>query len=107
MNYIDAVEEKFLKKDRGTFKVGDVVQVHQKVEEEGRSRIQVFEGQVIARKGSGLRESFCVRRVTFAEGVERVFPLHSPAVVKIKVVKPGSTRRAKLYYTRKQIAGGR
>ena len=107
MDYIKAVEEKCLKKDVDSFKVGDTVRVHQKVEEEGRSRVQVFEGLVIARKGSGLRKTFCVRRITFGEGVERVFPLHSPVVVKIKVVDSGSYRRAKLYYTRKRVGTSR
>ena len=107
MDYLKVIEDKFIKKDRGSFKVGDVVRVHQRVVEEGRSRVQIFEGLVIARKGSGLRESFCVRRVSSGEGVERVFPLHSPAVVRIVVSSPGTARRAKLYDTRKQVARSR
>jgi large subunit ribosomal protein L19 len=107
MNLMDVVEEKHLKKDPPSFKVGDRVKVHQKVEEEGRSRVQIFEGQVIARKGSGVRANFCVRRIASGEGVERVFPLHSPAVVKVQVVKAGNYHRAKLYYTRQQGAKSR
>ncbi|MBI2871120.1 MAG: 50S ribosomal protein L19 [Candidatus Omnitrophica bacterium] len=103
MDYLKAVEEKYLQKDRASFRVGDIVRVHQKVLEEGKSRIQVFEGRVIGRKGSGLRESFIVRRVTFGEGVERHFPLHSPQVVKIQVMRSEPASKAKLYYTRKEV----
>jgi large subunit ribosomal protein L19 len=103
IDLIKAVEEKYLKKEKPSYQVGDIVGVHQRVVEEGRSRVQVFEGRIIARKGSGLQESICVRRITFGEGVERVFPLHSPEVVKIQLVKEGPVRRAKLYYTRKKL----
>jgi len=99
---IKAFEEEQMKKDLTKFKVGDTLRVSVKVmEEEGRFRTQLFEGVVIKKQGSGLRASFTVRRISFGEGVERSFPVHSPTVQKLEVVRSGKVRRAKLYYLRK------
>ena len=97
------VEAKFLKKDMPQFNIGDTVDVQLKIVEEGKSRIQTFEGIVIARAGSGLTESFTVRKVSYGEGVEMVFPIHSPSIDKVKVVKKGDVRRAKLYYLKRKV----
>ncbi|MDD5422782.1 MAG: 50S ribosomal protein L19 [Candidatus Omnitrophota bacterium] len=102
-NYLDLVESKQLKKDTPQFNVGDTVDVQIKIVEEGKSRIQTFEGVVIARAGSGLRETFTVRKISYGEGVEIVFPLHSPSIDKIKVMKKGDVRRAKLYYLKRKV----
>lgn len=104
MDYIRMIEEEQMKKDLPTFRPGDTVRVHVKVVEGTRERIQVFEGVVIKVKGGGLRETFTVRRVTYGVGVERTFPLHSPRIDKIEVVRHGKVRRAKLYYLR-QLSG--
>ncbi|HHT47550.1 MAG TPA: 50S ribosomal protein L19 [Firmicutes bacterium] len=101
MNLIDQVEKEYLKEKITPFSPGDTVRVHFKVVEGNRERIQIFEGVVIQRKGSGLRETFTVRRVSYGVGVERSFPLHSPKVEKIEVVRKGLVRRSKLYYLRK------
>ncbi len=98
---IKRFEEEQLKKDLPSFKVGDSVRVSVKVEEGDKTRTQNFEGVVITKQGSGARESFTVRRVSFGEGVERNFPLHSPTVQKIEVIRTGKVRRAKLFYLRK------
>jgi len=95
-------EGKYLKKEVPKFKIGDSVLVHVKIKEEDKTRIQVFEGIVIRRKGSGLRATFTVRRISYGEGVERIFLLHSPFIEKVEVKKKGSVRRAKLYYLRKR-----
>ena len=100
MDYIRMIEEEQMKKDLPHFRPGDTVRVHVRVVEGTRERIQVFEGVVIKMKGGGLRETFTVRRVTYGVGVERTFPLHSPRVDKIEVVRYGVVRRAKLYYLR-------
>jgi len=100
---IKSVEQKYLKKDIAQFNVGDTVKVYMKIIEEGKTRIQAFEGVVIGRKGSGIKQTFAVRRISYGEGVEKVFQLHSPAVEKIEVVKKGSVKRAKLYYLRKKV----
>ena len=97
------VESKFLKKDVPQFNIGDTVDVQLKIVEEGKSRIQTFEGIVIARAGSGLTETFTVRKVSYGEGVEMVFPIHSPSIDKVKVVKKGDVRRAKLYYLKRKV----
>jgi large subunit ribosomal protein L19 len=99
MNLIGAVEEGF-KKDITAFNVGDTVKVSVKVIEGDKERIQPFEGVVIARHGGGTRETFMVRKVSFGIGIERIFPICSPAIDKIEVLKKGSVRRAKLYYLR-------
>ena len=97
------VEAAHLKKDLSKFNVGDTVDVLVKIIEEGKTRAQAFEGIVIAKKGSGLGETFTVRKISYGEGVERVFPLHSPSIEKIVVVKQGDVKRAKLYYLKKKI----
>lgn len=102
-NIIKLIEAKFLKKDIPDFNVGDTVDVQMKIVEEGKSRIQTFEGTVIARAGSGLGETFTVRKISYGEGVEMVFPLHTPSIEKIKVVKKGDVRRAKLYYLKRKV----
>ncbi len=99
---LDAVESKNLKKDIPHFEIGDVVDVHCRIREGDKERIQVFTGTVIARRGRGINENFTVRRVVANEGVERIFPLHSPNVVDIKPVRSGQKRRAKLYYLRER-----
>jgi large subunit ribosomal protein L19 len=99
MNRIKAIEESF-RKDAPDFNIGDTVKVYVKVIEGDKERLQPFEGSVIARKGSGTRETVTVRKVSFGIGVERIFPLHSPIIDRIKVVKKGVVRRAKLYYLR-------
>ncbi|NLW16873.1 MAG: 50S ribosomal protein L19 [Firmicutes bacterium] len=100
MDILRTLEQSQLRTDIPDFKPGDTVRVHVKVVEGARERIQVFEGVVIARRGGGIRETFTVRRVSYGIGVERVFPLHSPRVAKIEVVRHGRVRRAKLYYLR-------
>lgn len=102
MDLIKEVEKRVIKEGLPEFSPGDSVKVHVKVVEGGRERTQVFEGVVIRRQGSGARETFTVRRVSFGIGVERVFPVNSPSISKIEVVKRGKVRRAKLYYLRKR-----
>lgn len=103
MGLIDLVEQDQLRQDIPEFSPGDTVRVHVKVKEGGQERIQVFEGVVIARKGGGLSETFTVRKVSQGIGVERTFPLHSPNLDKIDVVREGRVRRAKLYYLRERV----
>ncbi|MGB9374144.1 MAG: 50S ribosomal protein L19 [Jiangellales bacterium] len=100
MHTLDAVDSASLRDDVPDFRAGDNVKVHVRVVEGNRSRIQVFQGDVIARRGDGVRESYTVRKVSFGVGVERTFPVHSPVVEKIEVVTRGDVRRAKLYYLR-------
>jgi large subunit ribosomal protein L19 len=100
MDYIRLVEEEQMKKDIPTFRPGDTLKVHVKIVEGSRERVQVFEGVVIKRRGDGLRETFTVRRVTNGVGVERTFPLHSPRIDRLELVRRGIVRRAKLYYLR-------
>lgn len=100
---IKAVEKDQLKTDIPELKIGDTLKVHVKVIEGARERIQVFEGYLIARKGGGLSETITVRRVSYGIGVERVFPVHSPRIAKIEVVRTGKVRRAKLYYLRDRV----
>jgi large subunit ribosomal protein L19 len=97
------VEAKFLKKEITPFNIGDTVDVQMKIVEEGKARIQTFEGVVIARAGSGVAETFTVRKISYGEGVEMLFPLHSPSIDKIKLVKKGDVRRAKLYYLKRKV----
>ena len=101
--FIELVEAKYMKKDIAKFNVGDTVDVAIKIVEEGKTRLQKFEGIVIAKRSSGLRESFTVRKISYGEGVEMVFPLHSPSIDKIEVVKKGDVKRAKLYYLKRKI----
>ncbi len=100
MDIIQEVENKYLKKDIPDFSAGDLVRVHVKVVEGSRERIQVFEGYVIRRRGGGTRETFTVRRVSSGIGIERIFPLNSPLIEKIEVVRKGSVRRSRLYFLR-------
>ncbi len=99
---IQAIERAQLKSSRPSFRAGDTVRVYVRIQEDEKSRIQPFEGVVIARKGGSVRETFTVRRVSYGEGVERTFPVHSPLIEKIQVLKQGKVRRAKLYYLRKK-----
>ena len=99
---IDAIEKEQQKSDVASFKVGDSVRVHTRVVEGDKERIQIFTGIVIGRKGRGLNETFTVRRISYGEGVERVFPLNSPRIAKIEVETEGKARRAKLNYLRKR-----
>jgi large subunit ribosomal protein L19 len=103
MDKIRLVEAAQLKKSTAGFTPGDTVRVHIKVSEGGRERVQAFEGTVIGRRGAGMSQSFTVRRISHGVGVERVFPLHSPRVEKIDVVRRGHVRRAKLRYLRERI----
>jgi large subunit ribosomal protein L19 len=100
MNQVQQVEETYLKTDIPDFRAGDTVRVHVRVVEGEKERIQVFQGVVIARRGGGTRETFTVRKISGGIGVERIFPLHSPILDKIEVVRQGKVRRAKLYYLR-------
>ena len=97
------VEEPHLRQDAGKFEIGDQVEVHQRILEGEKERIQVFTGTVIRRRGTGLSETFTVRRIVQGEGVERIFPIHSPKIAKIKVKRTGRVRRAKLYYLRDRV----
>ena len=100
MHILDSVDAKSLKTDLPDFRAGDTVKVHVNIIEGNRSRIQVFQGIVIARQGEGVRETFTVRKISFQVGVERTFPVHSPVIDKIELVSRGDVRRAKLYYLR-------
>ena len=103
MDLMQAFTQKHLKAEAPQVQVGDTVRVHLKVKEGNRERIQVFEGVVIAKKHGGIEETFTVRRVSYGVGVEKVFPLHTPAIEKIEVVRHGKVRRAKLYYLRGRV----
>jgi len=103
MNAIDLIDAQSLRDDVPAFDAGDTLKVHVRVVEGNRERVQVFQGAVIRRQGSGLRETFTVRKVSFGVGVERTFPVHSPIVAKIEVVSRGDVRRAKLYYLRDRV----
>jgi large subunit ribosomal protein L19 len=100
MNRLDSVEADYLKSDVPEFRSGDTVRIHVRVVEGDKERIQIFQGVVIARRGGGTRETFTVRKISGGIGVERIFPLHSPVVDKIELVRPGKVRRAKVYYLR-------
>lgn len=100
MNIIDQINNENVKKEVPSFNVGDTVRVSVKVVEGARERIQAYEGVVIAKRGGSISETFTVRRISFGIGVERTFPLHSPKITDIQVVKKGAVRRAKLYYLR-------
>lgn len=99
-NLIKAVEEKQMRQDIEPFKVGDTVKVHVLIREGDKERVQIFKGDIIAKRGSGLGETFTVRKISYGIGVERIFPLHSRMIKKIEVVRHGKVRRAKLYYLR-------
>src|SRR3954449_4966432 len=101
--YVQHVEQNYLKKDAPQFQVGDSIDVHTRIVEGDKERIQVFSGTVIMKKGSGMNETFTVRRIVNNEGVERIFPLHSPFIAKVVVRRGGETRRAKLFYLRNRV----
>ncbi|MCH2206973.1 MAG: 50S ribosomal protein L19 [Lentisphaerales bacterium] len=103
MNLLDKISRENVKEDVADFNVGDTVKVNVKISEGGNTRIQAFTGVVIARKGAGIAETFTVRRVTFGQGVERVFPVNSPMVDSIQVERKGIVRRSKLYYLRDKV----
>jgi large subunit ribosomal protein L19 len=103
MNPTDLVDQASLRTDVPDFAPGDTVKVHVRVVEGNRERVQVFQGAVIRRQGSGVHESFTVRKVSFGVGVERTFPIHTPIIAKIEVVTRGDVRRAKLYYLRDRV----
>ncbi len=105
MKIIEEIEKEQLKKELPTFKVGDTVRVSSKIVEGEKERLQAFEGIIIKRQGPKARETFTVRKIVMGVGVERTFPVHSPLVEKIQVVRSGKVRRAKLYYMRKLIGG--
>jgi len=103
MNLMQAFTEKHKKAEVPTVAIGDTVRVHLKVKEGNRERIQVFEGTVIAKKHGGIEETFTVRRISYGIGVEKVFPLHTPSIEKVEIVRHGKVRRAKLYYLRSRV----
>ena len=103
MKSTDIVDNQYLRTDIPAFGPGDEVKVHVKVVEGNKERVQVFHGNVIARQGSGVQETYTVRKVSYGVGVERTFPVHTPSVAKLEVLKKGDVRRAKLYYVRDRI----
>ena len=103
MNVIEKIQQEQLRQDLVPFKVGDTVNVYSRIKEADRERVQMFSGIVINKQGRGIAETFTVRRISYGEGVERIFPLHSPFIQKIEVERAGNVHRAKLYYLRKRI----
>lgn len=103
MDALKLIAQDSLKSEVPVIEIGDTVKVHVKIREGDKERIQIFEGTIIARKGSGVSETFTVRRLSYGVGVERVFPLHSPNVAKVEVVRHGRVRRSKLYYLRDRV----
>lgn len=103
MNATDLIDARSLRDDVPDFAPGDTLKVHVRVVEGAKERVQVFQGAVIRRQGSGLRETFTVRKVSYGVGVERTFPVHSPTIAKIELVSRGDVRRAKLYYLRDRV----
>ncbi len=103
---LDSVESKSLKKEIPYFEIGDLVDVQCRIREGAKTRVQIFSGTVIARRGRGINETFTVRRVSGDEGVERIFPINSPNVVDVRAIRSGKTRRAKLYYLRQRSGKG-
>ncbi|MBI4972361.1 MAG: 50S ribosomal protein L19 [Candidatus Omnitrophica bacterium] len=104
MNKIKIIEQGYIKKDIPKFNVGDTIKVLVKLAEaDDKVRLHPFEGVVISRRGSGINENFTVRKVSYGEGIERVFPLHSPAIERIEVIRSGKVKRAKLYYLRAKV----
>ena len=106
MNVIEKIQQEQLRTDLVPFKVGDTIKVYSRIKEADRERVQMFSGIVINKQGRGIAETFTVRRISYGEGVERVFPLHSPRVDKIEVERKGEVRRAKLTYLRKRLGKG-
>lgn len=103
MEKLKLIETEYLKKDIPAFKVGDTVRVMVKIPEGDKVRLHPFEGVIIAKRGSGINENFTVRKVSYGEGIERVFPAHSPSIERIEVLRSGKVKRAKLYYLRGKI----
>ena len=103
MDIIKKIEQEQLKEDVASFNVGDTIKVHCRLVEGGKERVQIFAGIVIAKGGSGINSAFTVRKISYGEGVERVFPLHTPRIAKIEVVTKGKVRRAKLHYLRDRV----
>ena len=103
MKSTDIVDQQYIRTDIPAFGPGDEVKVHVKVVEGNKERVQVFQGNVIARQGSGVQETYTVRKISYGVGVERTFPVHAPTVVKLEVLKKGDVRRAKLYYVRDRV----
>lgn len=103
MDALKLIAEESVKKELPEFEIGDTVKVDVKIREGDRERIQAFEGTVVARKGSGVAETFTVRRVSYGVGVERVFPIHSPNVANVEIIRKGRVRRAKLYFLRNRV----
>ena len=103
MNVIEKIQQEQIRTDLVPFKVGDAVKVHSRIKEGDRERIQVFAGIIINKQGRGLQETFTVRRISYGEGVERIFPTHSPFIQKVEVERAGNVRRAKLYYLRRRV----
>lgn len=106
MNLMKALTSQYMKQELPEVQVGDTVRVHVKIKEGSRERIQIFEGTVIAKKHGGITETITVRRISYGVGVEKVFPVHSPSIDKIEVVRNGAVRRAKLYYLRGRVGKG-
>ena len=103
MDLIKALSNEQLKENAPVLQIGDTVKVHNRIKEGNRERIQIYEGTVIAKRGGGITETFTVRRISYGVGVEKTFPLHSPNVDKVEVVRHGKVRRAKLYYLRDRV----
>ena len=103
MNLIEAFTNEQLKEELPVVRIGDTIRVHNRIKEGSRERIQLFEGTVIAKHGGGISETFTVRRVSYGVGVEKTFPIHSPNVVKVDIIRVGKIRRAKLYYLRDRV----
>jgi large subunit ribosomal protein L19 len=103
MNIIQKIEKEQMKDTVATFNVGDQVKVHTRVLEGEKERIQIFAGLVLAKRGSGINQAFTVRKISYGEGVERVFPLHSPRIAKLEITSHGKVRRAKLHYLRQRV----
>ena len=106
MDLIKELNKETLANEVAPVQIGDTVRVHVKVKEGARERVQVFEGTVIAKKHGGIEETFTVRRISYGVGVEKVFPVHSPSIVKVETVRHGYVRRAKLYYLRGRVGKG-
>ena len=103
MNLVEAFTNEQLKKELPVIRIGDTIRVHNRIKEGNRQRIQMFEGTVIAKHGGGISETFTVRRVSYGVGVEKTFPIHSPNVEKVDIIRVGTVRRAKLYYLRDRV----
>jgi large subunit ribosomal protein L19 len=103
MNIVDIIRKEQVRAEQHEFNVGDTIRIHNKIKEGNRERIQMFEGTVIAKHGGGISETFTVRRVSYGCGVEKTFPIHSPNVEKVDIIRVGKVRRAKLYYLRGRV----